>query len=261
MQELEQINNLLDPTRLEILESSFQEVISSFKAPASALLSMIHQEFTLHTKSKLYLEHERRYLREKLQSLLYQTGNKRIIQAERQACSKLIQNINHELFDQDLMRKKTSEDNVKFLRLVGEIFEDKLRKITDEIEYASFKNSGRWKFIVNYLTEKLKTRPNQYLENILQQMNQNPSKYRCFFLGINNMDFDQIDDEELIRMKTKIDNLRVQIRSDKASLVDVQRSIDEFEMKVADIDERIEETKIVTEVLRTRSERIRREIE
>jgi hypothetical protein len=203
LKEIQDINLLLDPRRIDLLDSSFEQLVSSFGDSGIGLISFVAREYRKQAKAKLYIDHEKRFLREKLQNLIISTGNMHIIQKERNESHEVYTKIKNAKALFRGMTQKNSEDDIKFLRIVNKVHDEKLRSLEhDEEAFAALKAKGRWYFILDLLEAKAQETKDKSLIALVGGMNRNPARYRCFFLGINNMDYDQFSGDEGEELKT-----------------------------------------------------------
>jgi hypothetical protein len=179
-------------------------LVSSFGESGIGLFSVVAREYRNQAKARLYIDHEKRFLREKLQSLIISTGNMHIIRKERNESHELYMKIKNamELFRG--MKQKNSEDDIKFLRIVSKVYDEKCKSLAhDEEAIGALKAKGRWYFILDLLEVRAEETKDKSLVTLVGLMNRYPERYRCFFLGINNMDYDQLEGEELKSLKVR----------------------------------------------------------
>jgi 23S rRNA maturation mini-RNase III len=204
MFEIVSFRDLLDPRKIDLLDSSFEQIVTSFGESGVGLFAVVAAEYRKQAKARLFSNLEKRFLREKLQKLIISTGNVHIVRKEKNASNEIYTEIKNAMALFRGMTMKNNEDDIKFLRILSKVYDEKCISSDESEEFvAVLKARGRWHFILDFLEAKIEEMDQKSsLDKLLLGMNRHPENYRCFFLGINNMEFDQLgEDEELIKLK------------------------------------------------------------
>lgn len=247
---------------LEVLDSCMEDTLTALgDSNTLSVFSFIAAEYRKQCKAQIYQKLEMRYLREKLQKLLISVGNNKVVASIRNESNSLYTQIRIERAAIKEMNMSSQMDDIKALRLISKLYDEKLENVEGE-ELTAMKARGRWHFILDFLEARVGEEREQIsLQKLLNGMNRNPEQYRCFFIGIKQMDYDQLgEDEELIKLKTKIDSMLFQVKTDKLSIATLNLQAEAYSDKLKNLGEEIEEMKVLLDTLDYRIEKTKEEL-
>lgn len=247
-------NDLLNFDRLNLIDETFELAIEKFKQTRD-ILAAIKREYKQNIDIKISNRKERVFLMSRIQALSGITGDKQMVINLRKKNRELVTNLEKAKSMKLDNKRKSMESEIKFLRLVGGLYDKEIAKELDQDKINDLANKGRWTFIIEHLEKG-----DNDLFGLLAKIKSNPENYRCFFIGIDQMDFDQITDSLLISKKQKIEDFKSLLQQGISETKLVDKSIKELEKLVEAKRDKAAEMTVVIDSLKLRLERLSKDL-